>query len=304
MRRDASRAFSLVELLVGLILGLIVTAAAVAAFHATRTAYLTATDRILLEERGQRALTIIASLLRQSGWPGEPVSATSYPAPPAVSGADDCGQPAIGAVPSCGRAGVGRSDALLVRFSGSGLPAAPAQPDETMTDCSGYAVAARVAGADANGGYVAANLIYVAAGGDGVPQLLCRYPARRGGVIDGMGWTSGALVRGVESLQVRYGLDTDRDGRADRFETASAIHSLGESAWHRVVAVQIAIAVRGDRPGSAAANPGEGADPLPAPGTAAGDLAPAPPSQAGTARRVFATTVRLRNAPRCQETLC
>ncbi|SCU74901.1 hypothetical protein CNECB9_2100011 [Cupriavidus necator] len=29
-----------------------------------------------------------------------------------------------------------------------------------------------------------------------------------------------------------------------------------------------------------------------------------PPSQAGTARRVFATTVRLRNAPRCQETLC
>ncbi|MGH8787101.1 MAG: prepilin-type N-terminal cleavage/methylation domain-containing protein [Cupriavidus necator] len=94
MRRDASKAFSLVELLVGLILGLIVTAAAVAAFHATHTAYVSATDRILLEERGQRALTIIASLLRQSGWPGEPVSATSDPALPAVSGADDCGQPA------------------------------------------------------------------------------------------------------------------------------------------------------------------------------------------------------------------
>jgi type IV pilus assembly protein PilW len=304
MKRDASRAFSLVELLVGLILGLLVTAAAIAAFHATRTGYLTATDRILLEERGQRALMIVTSLLRHSGWPGEPVSATVDSALPAVSGADNCGQPAIGAVPSCGKPGIGRSDALLVRFSGSGLPAAPAQPDETMADCSGYAVAARVAGADANGGYVATNLLYVAAGSDGVPQLLCRYPARRNGVIDGIGWTSGALVRGVESLQVRYGLDTDRDGRADRFETASAVQSLGEAAWHRVVAVQIAIAVRGDRPGSAAANPATGADPLPTPGTAASDLAPAATPQAGTARRVFATTVRLRNAPRCQETLC
>ncbi|UIF85390.1 PilW family protein [Cupriavidus sp. UYPR2.512] len=304
MRWQSSKAFSLIELLVGLMLGLVVTAAAMVAFQASRTAYLTATDRILLEERGQRALTIIASLLRQSGWPGEPISATSSAALPAVSGADNCGQPAMGAMPSCGKSGIGRSDALLVRFSGSALTTAPAQPDETMVDCSGYAVAARMDGANANSGYVATNVLYVAAGSDGVPQLLCRYPARRNGVIDGIGWTSGALIRGIESLQVRYGLDTDGDGRADRFETASTIQPLGESAWHRVVAVQVAIAVRGDRPGSAAANPGHSADPLPTPGTAAGDLAPAAASQAVTARRVFATTVRLRNAPRCQETLC
>ncbi|RDK12079.1 PilW family protein [Cupriavidus lacunae] len=304
MTWSASKAFTLVELLVALLLSFIVAAAAIAAFHATHTAYLTTTDRVLLEERGQRALTILSTLLRQSGWPGEPSSASPHAALPAVSGADNCGQPAIGAVPSCGKAGIGRSDALLVRFSGSGLPAAPAQPDETMTDCSGYAVAARTAGADAHSGYVAANLLYVAAGSDGVPQLLCRYPARRSGVIDGSGWTSGALVRGVESLQVRYGLDTDDDGRPDRFETATEIQPLGEAAWQRVVAVQIAIAVRGDRPGSAAAGPASGAGPLPTPGTAVDDLAPAATPQPGTARRVFSTTVRLRNAPRCQESLC
>ncbi|MCO4861601.1 PilW family protein [Cupriavidus sp. WGlv3] len=305
--RTHPRGFSLVELMVGMTLGLIASAAAGAAFLNAHAAYLAATDRVLIEERGQRALAILSTLLRQSGWPGEPASGMAATALPAVSGADNCGQPAIAAVPACARAAVGQSDALLVRFSGSGLPAAPAQPDDTMTDCSGYAVAAIATGAAATApaaSYVAENLLYVAAGADGVPQLLCRYPARRNGLIDGSGWTSGALVRGVESLQLRYGLDLDQDGRPDRFETASAIPAPGDAAWQRVVAVQIALAVRGDRPGSATPVRGSATDTLSLPGTAAADLPPATPAQAGTARRVFAATVRLRNAPHCEETLC
>lgn len=303
-RRILPRGFSLVELMVGMALGLIAVAAAGAAFLATHAAYLATTDRVVIEERGQRALAILSMLLRQSGWPGEPVSEMAGTALPAVSGADNCGQPAVAAVPACARAAVGQSDALLVRFSGSGRPAAPAQPDETMTDCSGYPLAARVAGAAAAAGYVAENLLYVAAGADGVPQLLCRYPARRNGVVDGSGWTSGALLRGVESLQLRYGLDMDQDGRPERFETASAMPPLGDAAWQRVVAVQLAIAVRGDRPGSATLVRVSGTDTPALPGTAAADLPPAASAPAGTARRVFAATVRLRNAPRCEETLC
>ncbi len=68
MTGSASKAFTLVELLVGLLLSLMVAAAAIAAFHATRTTYLTTTDRALLEERGQRALTILSTLLRRSRW--------------------------------------------------------------------------------------------------------------------------------------------------------------------------------------------------------------------------------------------
>ncbi|WP_240072463.1 PilW family protein [Cupriavidus taiwanensis] len=308
--RTRTRGFSLVELMVGMTLGLIASAAAGAAFLNAHAAYLAATDRVLIEERGQRALAILSTLLRQSGWPGEPESGMAGMAGtalPVVSGADNCGQPAVAAVPACARAAVGQSDALLVRFSGSGLPTAPAQPDDTMTDCSGYPVAASAAGTAGTGtiaGYVAENLLYVAAGADGVPQLLCRYPARRNGLIDGSGWTSGALVRGVESLQLRYGLDLDQDGRPERFETASAIPAPADAAWQRVVAVQIAIAVRGDRPGSATPVRSSATDTLSLPGTAAADLPPAAPAQAGTARRVFAATVRLRNAPRCQETLC
>ncbi|WP_373378282.1 PilW family protein [Cupriavidus nantongensis] len=305
--RSRPRGFSLVELMVGMTLGLIASAAAGAAFLNAHAAYLAATDRMLIEERGQRALAILSTLLRQSGWPGEPASGMAGSTLPAVSGADNCGQPAVAAVPACARAGVGQSDALLVRFSGSGLPTAPAQPDDTMTDCSGYPVAgspAGAAGTAASAGYVAENLLYVAAGADGVPQLLCRYPARRNGLIDGSGWTSGALVRGVESLQLRYALDLDQDGRPERFETASAIPAAGDAAWQRLVAVQIALAVRGDRPGSATPVRSSATDTLSLPGTAAADLPPAAPARASTTRRVFAATVRLRNAPRCQETLC
>ncbi|UDM51275.1 PilW family protein [Cupriavidus sp. MP-37] len=302
-----TRGFSLVELMVGLALGLIAAAAAGAALLAAHAAYRATTDRVLIEERGQRALAIVTTLLRQAGWPGEPASGSPNPVNPAlpvVSGADNCGQPAIAAVPACAKAAVGQGDALLVRFSGSGQPAAPAQPDDTMTDCSGYPVAARPAGVEASAGHVAENLLYVAAGADGVPQLLCRYPARRNGLIDGSGWTSGALVRGVASLQLRYGLDMDQDGRPERFETASAVLALGEAAWQRVVAVQIAMAVQGDRPGSATPVPGSASGAAWPAGTAAGDLPPAAAAKAGTAQRVFAATVRLRNAPRCQETLC
>lgn len=298
--------YTLVELLVGMTLGLVVAAAAVSAFLAAQAAYLVIADRILLEERGQRALAVVTLLLRQAGWRTETATATAATAAvtafPAVSGADNCGQPAIGPLPSCAKAGIGRSDALLVRFDGSALPGAPAQPDQTMTDCSGYAVAAQQAGPSGTPDYVAANLIYVAAGSDGVPQLLCRYPTRRQGKIDGTGWTSGALVRGVESLQFRYGLDTDGDGMADRYESAATIQAQGAAAWERVLAVQVALAVRGDRPGSASSP--EEAEPPPPAGSAAADLDAPGPRVPGTARRVFTTTVRLRNLPRCQDTLC
>ncbi|NUO86548.1 MAG: prepilin-type N-terminal cleavage/methylation domain-containing protein, partial [Cupriavidus sp.] len=72
--RTRPRGFSLVELMVGMTLGLIASAAVGAAFLNAHAAYLAATDRVLIEERGQRALAILSTLLRQSGWPGEPAS--------------------------------------------------------------------------------------------------------------------------------------------------------------------------------------------------------------------------------------
>ncbi len=299
MMRRASPGFSLTETMVGLALGLIVAAVAAAAWLAALSAYRSAVERVLIEERGQRALAILTALLRQAGWHPEALAAS---APPAVSGADDCGQPAMGNVPACGRRGVAQSDALLVRFSGHGLPHDASQPDHTMVDCSGYPVAAQAAGAAGQDGFVVDNLIYVATGTDGEPQLLCRYPARRNGQIGGHGWTSGALIRGVATLQLRYAIDTDGDQRPDALLPAAQIQALGEQAWHRVLAVQIALALQGEHRGPPQATAGfeaaAGRD------DALADLRAAAVDTQRATRRVFATTVRLRNAPRCEETLC
>ncbi|MFJ4289013.1 PilW family protein [Cupriavidus sp. NPDC089707] len=295
MRRNAS-GFSLTEAMVGLALGLIVAAVAAAAWQVALSAYRSAAERVLLEERGQRALAILAAVLRQAGWHPGPLDAA---VPPAVSGADDCGQPGIAEMPTCARRGVAQSDALLVRFSGQGQPGDPSQPDETMLDCSGYPLAARVAGAESATDFVAANLLYIAAAVDGEPQLLCRYPSRHNGQVDGHGWTSGALVRGVASLQLRYGVDIDGDGQPDAFLPAARIQAMGAQAWHRVLAVQIALALQGEQRGAAG-----GAAGVARADDALADLQAAPVDTKRANRRVFATTVRLRNAPRCEETLC
>lgn len=288
--------FTLTETMVGLALGLLVTAVAGTAFLLCRAAYLAAAERTLLEERGQRALNILSTLIRHSGW--VPDATGKAPAQPAISGADDCGQPSIATVPACGKSGLTSSDALLVRFSGSGQAVDASLPDQTMIDCSGYAVAARKSDSPADTSYVTANLLYVASASDDEPQLLCRYPARRNGRIDGSGWTSGAIVRGVESMQIRYGVDTRGNRFPDTFLRADQVTAMGEDTWHRVVAVQVALALRLERRGAA---------PSGMQVTGAGAMADLYDRLSGHGRytsRIFATTVRLRNAPRCQETLC
>lgn len=300
MRTGQYRGLSLVELLVGLVLGLLVMGLAAVTFQALQAAYRLAVDRILLEERGQRALAAVAHLVRHAGW--RPADAPALPpgAPPVLSGRDDCGQPAIGQALSCGRRATGASDALMVRLSGSAQGSDPTVPDGTMTDCGGYPLAMQAvdeAGAPV-AGHAAANLLYLGVGNDGEPQLLCRYPSRRAGRALAGAWTSGALVRGVETLQFRYGVDRDGDGAVDDFLSAAEIED-GGAAWNQVRAVQVAMVLRGERP-QAGAGPAAPLLLLPrrpqdVPAAPGSDTVFLPADGHGLVRKVFAATFRLRN---------
>lgn len=317
MRRRLKRnqGFTLASLMVGVALGLVATLAALATFQVMRAAYATVVDGVLIEERGQRALFILAHAIRQAGWiPAQVALAPAHPAPaPPVEGRDDCAQPSLHtqtqtqAPMQCARSGVNGSDALLVRVSGSGLACDATLPDGTMSDCGGYALPARAI-AQAKGTalphHASTNLFYVGLGSDGVPQLLCRYPTRQGSRLLAGSYTAGTLVRGVETLQLRYGMDFDGDGRIDRFVPARELSAHGPADWHRVHAVQIALVLRGERPTLA---PGK---PLPLTlfphdgATHADDQVFVPDKHPRLRRRVFATTVRLRNPSPCQGALC
>lgn len=302
---------SLVDVMVGLLLGTLATSAAVTVFLTVRSAYAIAAEQRELEQRGAALLDAIAALLRHAGWHPDPTTAL----PPPLSGRDDCGQPRLGGTLACDKPGVAGSDALLIRFGGDHPAGDPALPDRYLTDCSGYPVPiaaapveTRPASAPPAADYLTANLLYVADGADGEPQLLCRYPGRgdggNGGGSAGRTWSTGALGRGVETLQLRYGIDRDGDGRVDAFLRASELAVAGPGAWCSVLAVQIALVLRTGAGTAAAPRPMLPLLPARMAGEQGDDIVFRPRSRPNASRRVFATTVWLRNAPFCAGSPC
>ncbi len=317
MKRLRHHGFTLIGMMVGMALGMIVMLAALATFQVIRDAYASVVESVLIEERGQRALAILSHAVRHAGWiPAHVALSPAQPAPAApVEGQDDCAQPSFDTQMRCARSGVAASDALLVRVSGSSLSDDPTLPDGTMSDCGGYALPAHAVRSDTspdtspNTGpathHTATNLFYIGTASDGVPQLLCRYPSRQDRHVLADIYTAGTLIRGVEALQLRYGVDTDGDGSIDRFVHARTLQAQGKSSWHHVLAVQVAVVVRGDRPTRLPIS-GQPLSLLPTQGQADGgnDLSFLPPDKPRLRRRVFATTIRLRNPSSCRVALC
>ncbi|WP_035884774.1 PilW family protein [Cupriavidus metallidurans] len=283
--RSQQHGFTLVGMMIGVALGTIAMLAALTMWQVMRDAYASVADGIEIEERGQRALAIIAHAIRHAGWiPAQVALEPAHPAPQGpLEGHDDCGAPSIDDGLECGRRGVRGSDALLVRFSGSGRATDPSLADGTMTDCSGYALPAKTVGDGIAppAHHAATNVFYIGNGSDGVPQLLCRYPRRSDNRAQAHAYTSGTLVRGVESMQLRFGMvdEGDGQGESDRVPAlldAQDVARQRQLAWHHVRAVQVTLVVQGHRPTVSRA-----------------------PRQ-----RTFTTTVRLRNPSPCREALC
>ncbi|MGT2494068.1 PilW family protein [Cupriavidus basilensis] len=173
-----------------------------------------------------------------------------------------------------------------MRFSGSGRAQDPTLPDQTMTDCSGYALPAASAWRRCH-----RKRRYLCRCELALCSQWCRWRAATvdaaipAGATDGVqqgNWTSGALVRGLETMQLRYGIDTDGDGKTDTFLRAEELRARGEAAWHEVRVVRVALVLRGERPlPRAAAAAALVLFPPPGPGAHGGDLVfdplPGPP---------------------------
>jgi type IV pilus assembly protein PilW len=103
------------------------------------------------------------------------------------------------------------------------------------------------------------------------------------------------LIEGVESLQVRYGIDTttpDADGVVDKYVAAKGTTGTATDSvtdWSRVVAVRMGLLIRSTTP--LASDFGA----LPATGVVNGVTVTYPTSGAKFDRRVFTTTLAVRN---------
>lgn len=239
---------SLVELMAGMLIGLIVLGIALQLVWVVRARYQRLADEASIDDRGAQALELIASALRQTGWVTDtPASSPVRRWPdtnalPPLVGADDCGGLALIEGLHCTSGGISDSDALLVRFAGRSRQPDGLQADGSVVDCSGYGVPERAKG-DGDHPLAGFMLVYIGRAENGEPQLMCRTPSRHDGRFQAGKWTSRSMVTGVETLQLLYALAATPTSPS----TTLSARTLTPAQWRRVQAVHIAIVVRGER---------------------------------------------------------
>jgi type IV pilus assembly protein PilW len=304
------RGLSLAELLVAMAVGLLVLLCAGSLLASANRAQAEQAEAAEMEEAGNFALETIARSVRQVAFvswdAGLQGAATDPAAPASIAGLDDhvVGKAGEG-IAQASAGGVLGSDILVLGFGGAGQGE---RGDGSITSCGGFGVG------EGGQGW---SIFYVAYSSAGEAELRCKYRGQAS-------WGADAIVGGVDTFQVLYGLDTDNppDGVANVYLNARAVQALDQvlaieggtpaaraadfnrkTWWKRVVSLKVGLVLhgrgaarRGEAPalfevfGKAYADAQGGADP----GTRI-DESMLPPALQGRARRVFATTVALRN---------
>ncbi|MYN45023.1 pilus assembly protein PilW [Pseudoduganella sp. FT93W] len=252
-RRSSGR--TLVEFLLALGLTALLALLATGLLLVAAQSYHQHSDQQDLNDGAQQALALIAQAIRQAAY----VEWDSSAAPvgwaddgaAAVSGLDGRSLLPDGDGIATPLPGVAHgSDVLALRYAGSG---SGATGDGSSVNCAGFGVAAPATPA-AQGW----SIFYVATDTSGVAELRCKYRSAAG-------WGSDALVRGVESFQVLYGVDTDvpADGIPNAYFSASAVDGLDaalelegtdaaqrqadlrrKTYWKRVASIRVALLLR------------------------------------------------------------
>lgn len=305
MTRAYQTGLGLAELMVALLLGLLAALAAGSMLVAANRSFGAHASGAALEEGGRFAIELIARSARQSAYVDLDRDAAAELAdakPARVMGLDarslernspgmDDPQPAV----------ANGSDVLALRFAGSG-PAPDG--DGSALSCAGFPVHA-----DEDGW----SIFFVANSAMGTPELRCKFRGNSG-------WGADALVSGVDSFQVLYGVDTDGDGVPNGYLSATAVRALDgaivaagatdaarvrdlnrRSFWKRVVSIKVALLLHGDEaPGGPLASTeyrlfGPAYDGAGDPGTTVRE-ADLERSMRQRERRLFAATIVLRNA--------
>jgi type IV pilus assembly protein PilW len=239
--------FGITEILVALAVGLLVTLTASAMLVSAGANFTQHTAHAQLGDNGRFAIELVGQALRQGSFLN--LEADAWPdedAEPAVAGLDaaSLGRDSEGIANPLGSA-VNGSDVLALRYAGSGGGGG----DGSVLNCAGFAVPRGPSW----------SIFYVALSDDGVAELRCKY-------LGDKSWSADAIVRGVDSFQVLYGLDTDTppDGTPNRYLNARGIEALdadlvleGATAeeraaalrrkthWKRVASLRLALLLHG-----------------------------------------------------------
>ena len=281
---------TLIELMISLALGMLVVAAAIMLLLSSKTSFTVEDDTSRLLDAGRFAIENISRSVRQTGYENlesEKVPIVSLATdPPNIRGVDDATLPLTSGPPPAPTTLVNHhSDILYLQYFGAA--------DGTVVNCAGIAVPTPL---DVPG----SSVYFVRQIANDEPELHCGYSDAAGN------FTSTALVSGVESFQVLYGIDTTNDGIPDRFLSATELINLAPASaadnWKKVVAVKVALLMRGARTQRADAQNetyqlfGAPYSSTSDPGSTFSEADPSlPATERSRTRKVFSTTIQLRN---------
>lgn len=296
---------TLVELMIALALSLVILLVATSMFLSTSSLYRSQDEIGALQQGGRFAVELLARLIRQTeyeNWDkanGNIINSAAYfersgsRLSPAIMGGNDvrpdADAPADFAQLKAG--GINGSDLIRLQYFGASRPDDITKDDGSILDCGGNGIPGPI-DIDEAENERAASVFYVEKDTQGEPNLYCAYRGKAG-------WATEPLVKGVESFQVLYGLDTGiQDSYPDRYVRADQI--TDDDMWRRVVAVKISLLIRSNRPVKVADFSEQFnlfGDQYPGtkdPGTII-KVASLPSSTQGRLRKVYSTTVFLRN---------
>lgn len=243
----AQAGLTLIELMISIALGMLVVASAITLLLTSKSSYVTTDDSARLLDSGRYAIESISRAVRQTAFENldnEGVAIVGLPTDtPGIVGFDAStfGTSASSGLPNVVSLTAPPSDMLQTRFIGAA--------NNSVVNCAGVATPAISAAVDVDvqRGW---SIFFVRPVAGGESELHCGYLNNVGA------FQSSPIVSGVESFQLLYGLDADGDGIPDRFVTANTLTTLANQAvppatpndfWKKVVAVRVAILLRGQR---------------------------------------------------------
>jgi type IV pilus assembly protein PilW len=220
-----ARGHTLIEFVIAMALGLIVTAGAVSLYTTQRNAFVQASNATRIREAGLTALMLIGQQLQMAGF--VPADVVGYNAAPSLFGCSGARPTGADDSLACTTLSTG-SDGVAIRYVADVVSTWPSSSGQ-ITDCVGQAVKSSDAALGDQGAPVVNRYFANVSGSTGEPELYC--------VGSGNAGSAQPLVEGVERLRLRYWLG----GAADAVN-ASAVPA---DQWMNVVAVDVCVLVRG-----------------------------------------------------------
>lgn len=246
MRRQ--RGATIVELMVAATVGLLAMLLAAGLLVSANAAYVGQVEAAAVDDSGRYALEIITRAARQAAFVNlerDEAGADRGTAPASLGGLDarSLGRTTEGIDSPLANA-VNGSDVLALRYGGAA--------DGSVISCAGFAVD------EADDGW---SIFYVDRNAGGEAELRCKYRGKTS-------WGADAIVGGVDTFQVLYGLDTDSpaDGLANEYVSAAVLDQRDAALvlaaadpaarlrelrrrthWKRIASIRVSLAVHGAR---------------------------------------------------------